>query len=100
MSVYKINCKYIPIEICNLGSNKKAHFIQAISTKISYKKNPEKIHVKEAKTKMKRNYVEGNRLKNRPVLLLIVSSDFGLVFSLAGIKWVQDGGADQSSNGP
>lgn len=43
---------------------------------------------------------EGIGQKNQPVLLLIVSSDFSLVFSLAGIKWVQDGGADQSSNGP
>ena len=82
-----------PSKICNLG-NKKAHFTRAISTKIRYKNNP--INVKELK--IKHYYVEG--INNQPVLLLILSSDFSLVFGLASIKWVQDGGADQSSNGP
>lgn len=40
---------------------------------------------------------EANRRKRKekqPVLLLIVGSYFGLIFSLTGIKRIQDGGAN------
>ena len=48
-----------------------------------------------------KNYVAPKRKKARkqPVLLLMASSNFSLVFGLASIKRVQYGSANKSSNG-
>ena len=49
-------------------------------------------------TQIKKNKNQGKNKSEQPVSPLSMASNLGLVFGLAGIKRVQDGGADKRTN--